>query len=550
METSPGRPGGFRTAPRLDIQPWHALCWGAMGFLPPSGLLRSRAIPLPGKTALLLTISASALFLFGGLLFGQDAPHWASRAQRSIPTPVGAAIVSYDIDLQPTADAATLWREYEAAKKDFEKWFEETRVWFEDRFNSTTGDAKIAAGKALINFVFEAERRYEEIKQPRSGTWTGSYSETVTLNAPLQMLDIKIVNRGEMTLRLLDEGPAAAASPVEGRVENGTVHVDFGAGPPGPMPLLQGASDSTWEGQFLGLAEAGSARIIIRVHQKDVEVAFGMLGGFGGYGRATEGRGTAFALYMDELRRIYLIKDAPFSYANTWDEPELPMIMTGRDEIFDAREYLDRYFRLYVGAIESVELEKFARQQGHAAKRDEAWRAVNLFIEASALGDAAGVDLGVMDDAGLGHQDPDSHFDEWFRKWFTEAMADWDERVNAAGGEAKVEPARGRHGFAVKTIFYADYALFSETLFQELGLLRGSALMDSTYKVYYDLAFSMWLGRVKNDRAQLSASLAWLSEQAAYAGTGFISSDLARALGLTAAPPSGEAELRRAAEGR
>ena len=505
---------------------------------------------MPEKNVLVLIIPVSVLLLLGGPLFGQEAPHWTSRAQRNIPVPMGTASVSYDIDLAPTADAATLWREYEAAKKEFEQWFEETRVRLEEAFNTATGEAKIAAGKALINFVFEADRRFEEIKQPRSGTWKGRYSQTITITAPVQLINVKIVNRGEMTLSLLDEGPSASASPVEGRIEGGTSRIDFGAGPPGPAPLVKGASDSTWEGPLIGLAEAGSARVIIRVHQKDVEAAFGVVGGLGGYGRATEGRGAGSAFYMDELRRIYLLKETPFSYANTWDEPELELSLTGREEMFDVREYLDRYFRLYVGAIESVELEKLARQQGHAAKRDEALRAINLFIEASALGDAAGVDLGVMDDAGLGHRDPDSHFDEWFRKWFAEAMADWDERVNSAGGEAKVEPARGRHGFAVKTIFYADYALFSETLFQELGLFRQSSLMDTTYKAYYDLAFAMWLGRVRNDRTQLGAALAWLSEQAAYAGTGFISTNVARTLGLTLVPPSGEAELRRAAEGR
>jgi hypothetical protein len=96
----------------------------------------------------------------------------------------------------------------------------------------------------------------------------------------------------------------------------------------------------------------------------------------------------------------------------------------------------------------------------------------------------------------------------------------------------------------------ADYALFSETLFRELGLFQQSSLMDGTYKAYYDLAFVMWLGRVGNDRSQLNPALAWLSEQAAYAGMGFISSNIARALGLTVVPPSGEAQLRRAAEGR
>jgi hypothetical protein len=512
---------------------------------PPDAVPRlTRAVPRAVVAVLL------ASFVLPNSLSAQDAPRWTTQARKAIPTPVGTAIVIFDIDLQPAADSATLWREYETAKKEFEKWFEETRTNLEGRFNSATGEAKIAAGKGLINFVFEAERRWEEIRQPRSGTWTGPYSQTITLIAPLQLLDIKIVNRGEMTLSLLDEGPGASSSPVEGRIENGTSHIDFGAGTPAPAPLIKGASDSTWEGQLLGLAEAGNARVIIRVHQKDFETAFGVLGGFGGYGRGTEGQGVVSLLYMDELRRIYQLNEAPFSYANTWDEPELELGMTGRDEVFDAREYLDRYFRLYVGAIESAELEKFARAQGHAAKSEEAWRAVNLFVEASAIGDAAGIDLGVMDDSGLGHQDPDSHFDEWFRKWFAEAMADWDERVNSAAGEAKVEPARGRHGFAVKTVFYADYALFSETLFRELGLFRESALMDSTYKAYYDLAFTMWLGRVRSDRAQLGASLAWLSEQAAYAGTGFISSGLARSLGLAVMPPAGEAELRRAAEGR
>lgn len=520
-----------------------------MGF-PISGLRRSRTSPGPEKKALALIIPVSVLSLLGGLLFAQEAPHWTSHARRDIPVPMGTAEVTYDIDLAPTADAATLWREYEAAKKEFERWFDETRVRLEDAFNTATGDAKIAAAKALINFVFEAERRFEEIRQPRSGTWKGRYSQTITITAAVQLINVKIVNLGEMTLSLLDEGTSASASPVEGGIEGGTSRIDFGAGPPGPAPLVKGASDSSWEGPLIGLAEAGNARVIIRVHQKDVEAAFGVVGGLGGYGRATEGRGAGSAFYMDELRRIYLLKETPFSYANTWDEPEIELSLTGRDEMFDAREYLDRYFRLYVGAIESAELEKFARAQGHAAKSGEALRAINLFIEASALGDAAGVDLGVMDDAGLGHQDPDSHFDEWFRKWFAEAMADWDERVGSAAADTKAEAARGRHGFAVKTIFYADYGLFSEALFRELGLFRQSPLMDSTYKAYYDLAFAMWLGRVRNDRAQLSPSLAWLSQQTAYAGTGFISPGLARALGLTSAPPAGEAELRRAAEGR
>lgn len=463
---------------------------------------------------------------------------------------MGTAEVTYEIDLAPTADSATLWREYEAAKMEFEQWFEETRVRLEDAFNTSTGEAKIAAGKALINFVFEAERRFEEIKQPRSGTWKGPYSQSVTFSAPLQIVEFKIVSRGEMTLSLLEEGPAASASPVEGRVENGTAHIDLGAGQTAAGSVVKGGSDGTWVGTLLGLAEAGIARIIIRVHQMSNEAVLASQFGAGGYARTTEGQGSATGFLFDDLRRIYLFKETPVSSANTWDEPELQLSMTGREEMFDVREYLDRYFQLYVGAIESVELEKFARQQGHAAKRDEAWRAVNLFVEASALGDAVGVDLGVMDDAGLGHRDPDSHFDEWFRKWFAEAMADWDERVNSAGGEAKVEPARGRHGFAVKTIFYADYALFSETLFRELGLFRQSSLIDGTYKAYYDLAFVMWLGRVGNDRSQLNPALAWLFEQAAYAGMGFISSNIARALGLTVVPPSGEAQLRRAAEGR
>jgi hypothetical protein len=207
-----------------------------------------------------------------------------------------------------------------------------------------------------------------------------------------------------------------------------------------------------------------------------------------------------------------------------------------------------RYFHRYVDTLDTTRRQQLSDSGSHLSRMEFALDTVDDFLRAAAYGESLGLELSCIDGAGLAHRDPDSHYDEWFRIWFTEGMAHHNERIGSTSGESRMQALLDRFNFLIRGAYYSDYGLFSPGLFTDLELFEASPLLDACYGEYFDIAFASWLERVTVSPASLEAALGWLENQNLVRDLGLISSQKAVSLGLTGSPSAGETALRATAE--
>lgn len=472
-----------------------------------------------------------------------ELPRWVNQRSLTYSIMSITFTVSWNVDLALTSDPQQQWVEYEQAKQEFQRWFEETKERLENEFNSASGDAQITAGRALVEFVLEAMARWDRIKMPTSGTWSGPYRQEIRVRG---LMRGTFTASGDMTLTLEEDAPGSSGAKAIGELTTGLTEGEMLIGPPGQV-LVAAVVSSTWEADALGSSANLESNLLLDIYQLTSEG--GVVGPFFAVvSYSEEGRMTVEAYLTDDLRRLYLLDERTVPFENRFEEP-LTLWMAGREEELDLTELLHQYFQQYVVTIDQVKSSQFSGAGDFAAKRDKARETFELCLEADALGDAANIPLGVKAAVGLSMGTPASLFDKWFERFFTNGVAAWDERAAGAGPtETGVNVLLARFNFVTEHIDMASW-IISDALIEQLELEFGSPLVDRTYEPYYTNALGLWISRLQQDATLLQAALDWLDPQASVGRYGVISDGLASSLGLLTEPPRDAATLTEAAGG-
>jgi len=474
-----------------------------------------------------------------------ELPRWENKDTWSMSLSGLTVSADHDIELSLDGDGTAEWEAYEEAKQEFQEWFEETQEQLEDEFVAASGDAKIVAGRRLIEFVLEAEVRWERIKMPTSGSWSGPYMVTTTVTG--MGFNASVTAQGAMTLVLEEDAPGSTGAKVTGTIPAGTTEGEFTLGFPGVV-FSAGEIEQTWEGEAVGSARNLTVDGLLDTYIITYEGVVAAAPGTAVYLYGSDGRMTSQGYVVDELRNLYLIDQRTSPYESRI-EHLLELTMTGRNEELDLRDLLIQYFIQYVLTIDAVKISEYAGASVPAIRREIALGAFNLCVGADAIADAAGLPLGIPESVGLERRVPGSLYDRWFERYFESGLAHHDQVVNGHTSitEARVGAELDRLNFVVRHVDHGWEALVSEELMNELELWFESPLLDRTYRPYHDDGLSLWVTRLNADPSLLGEALVWLDAQVWVAKGAFISEGLANVLGLLATPPVDDATLRAAA---
>lgn len=505
-----------------------------------------------------IIVSAALCILMMQAAYTQELPRWEYTYNQVFTTPGPVSVtISASAVLTLTSDPNDQQREYEEAKREFKEWFEDTKAVLEEEFSQATGDAKIQAAMNLVIFIIEAEKRWEAIKLPQSGTWKGKLESNFNFIGGISVLPLRMSGKGngteDITLTITRDSPGSSVGEVKGQIEYGTwsaeiIHI---LSPPGWI-IGRMRGKGRYNGTLTGVASFPKARITYQERESDSEMDFFLLTSIGFMkktGSRILGRIVVFCPGLGDRWERHEIKiDEPY------ESPPgrlMELTLVGDYEEIDLWEYLIRYFTQYVGTIDDVKGAQFAgRAPNHASQSAKARESLDLLLGAESFGFAAGVPLWVIEDAGLAHRNEASHYDKWFQRWFVKAMDDWNERINSLPGitQAKVDLMLERFNFVVGIILdHPLLAIISETLINDLGLYSGSWLVDDNYEAYYNTAVQLWVSLIQSDPPLLQSALEWLDNQVFFASMTVISSALVEELGLSSVPPAGETVLRQAA---
>lgn len=501
-----------------------------------------------------IIVSAALCILMTQAAYTQELPRWEYMYNQVITSGAITLAISSSTVLTLTSDPNDQQREYEEAKREFKEWFEDTKETLEEEFIQASGDAKIKAAKELLIFIIEAEKRWEAIQLPQSGTWKGKDEWNVNF-AGGGIMSGKGNGTGDMTLTITRDAPGSSAGEVTGQIANGTWYMGIDFFAPGGLKIGGMIMKGRYNGTLTGVASFSQARIAYQERESDFESVFALLTAIGFMkktGSRILGKAVAFVPTLGgptglRWERIEQKIDEPY---------EIPpavfrkLTLVGRDEKIDLEEYLIRYFTQYVGTIDDVKGAQFAsRAPNHVSQSAKARETLDLLLGAESFGHAAGVPAWVIEGTGLAQNSEGSLYDKWFQRWFVEAMDDWDERVNSLPGitQAKVDLMRERFNFVIKTISNPILNFISETLIVDLALIYESWLVDDNYEIYYNTAMQLWISQLQSNSTMLQAAIEWLDNQVFLAGTTVISLVLVEGLGLSSVPPAGETILRQAA---
>jgi hypothetical protein len=385
---------------------------------------------------------------------------WYSLEEKQGLTLYGSYKVVREYDLR-LVNGKQQWQEYEQAKHDFYEWFKKEKGLLESIFHQTTGDAKIGAAKALLDFVLEAIIRWQEIKLPSSGTWEGdfNYRMSAVLSFP-SVPAITVSGKMHGKVRLALYPPLSSSGPprVLGELTDGKMEVDL------PIPFMFSATKAfgQFRGDLAGQVDIDwipgspiTAKGFLSFQTKKIDIAiagpFGMVAG--GTSHRVGSGGMKGRLFLRILG--YPIQEKPLHISKEKTDFELPfkLFLQEQDEEIDFKKLLNEYYIQYVMTIDEV---RTIQYQGLQEKQIElALETFELLLEALAFGQAIGIDSSAIAQTRLIPGSENSLFDKWFRLYINAGFKYGDSEFQKMAWE--------------KVVVLVQMGILSEKLGNELG---------------------------------------------------------------------------------